>query len=690
MKKRIGWAAIAVALSACGGEGALREAVEETAPRYEWRVERDEWGVPTAIGARDADAAYAFAQAHAEDDFANIQSFVFAAAGMAGRLQGKAGAASDYFHALLKVDERLEAYDEAVPADVRAVLEGYAAGLNAYALDHPEERKVGPWPVTGRTVAAGFILTSPLFYGLNDEVGRLAAGGYDPCTPKKPLELADAFSAPAPNGSNAFAVSPRGSDDGATRLIVNSHQPFEGPLAWYEARIRSEEGWNLGGGTFSGAPFPLVGYNETLAFGATVNRPDLVDHYALVVEKGRKNQYFFDGEWRDFEKRRVKLRVRFGPIIIPATRTIRYSVHGPVYDTPSGPVAVSFATGGIKGAEAFFRLGKARSIDEFLDALKVRGIASFNYVAADADGRIAFVYNGSLPRRGGGWDGDGCAPGDDPAYLWGETLPLSANPQVIDPPSGWVYSANATPFSATDPDDDLDPADYPSSLGVEPASKRTNRSLRAVETLAAAAPISREELEAAKFDITYSENYGIRDMVREIVALAQEGDPEIAAIADVLREWDFRIDRESRAALLATTLYSPFGTADYYDYPRPDFVTTIKDRAAEVRARFGRLDPVYGEVVRHRRGDFDAPIDGGPDVLRAIRFAPDEDGLLKTVHGDGFMAFVEWDADGRQTVRTIHQYGAAKERPGDRHFADQAPLYVDEAWRDAPAPAEGG
>ena len=33
-------------------------------------------------------------------------------------------------------------------------------------------------------------------------------------------------------GSNVYAISPKLSDDKSTMLGINSHQPFEGELAW--------------------------------------------------------------------------------------------------------------------------------------------------------------------------------------------------------------------------------------------------------------------------------------------------------------------------------------------------------------------------------------------------------------------------------------------------------------------------
>ena len=188
-----------------------------------------------------------------------------------------------------------------------------------------------------------------------------------------------------------------------------------------------------------------------------------------------------------------------------------------------------------------------------------------------------------------------------------------------------------------------------------------------------------------KFDITYSENHGLRAAVARIIEEAKT-DPELEEIAAVLADYDFTGGKESRGAILAMTIYTPFGTADHYGYPRPDFVPTVKNRARRVREIFGRLDPTFEEAVRHRRGDVDVAIEGGPDLLRALRWEITGD-TLRANFGDGFMAFVEWEADGTQKVRTIHQYGAAVGRPDSPHYDDQAELYAAKGWKTVPPPA---
>ena len=69
------------------------------------------------------------------------------------------------------------------------------------------------------------------------------------------------------------------------------------------------------GGLFPGSPFIFVGFNENIAWGFTVNKPDLSDSYLLEINPENKNQYLLDGKWEDFSTERIKLPIKiFGPI----------------------------------------------------------------------------------------------------------------------------------------------------------------------------------------------------------------------------------------------------------------------------------------------------------------------------------------------------------------------------------------
>ena len=111
--------------------------------------------------------------------------------------------------------------------------------------------------------------------------------------------------------SNVFAVSPKRSSDGYTRLWINSHQPWDGPVAWYEAHLVSNEGWDFYGGFFPGSPVPLLGHNKYLGWSHTVNSPDLIDIYKLTINPENDNQYWFEGFWKDLSVKKAKIKIDF-------------------------------------------------------------------------------------------------------------------------------------------------------------------------------------------------------------------------------------------------------------------------------------------------------------------------------------------------------------------------------------------
>ena len=213
------------------------------ADSYDATIERDEWGVPHVFGKRDADVSFGIGYAHSEDDFATIQDVLIATRGKLASVKGERAAVSDYLVNLMGIWETIDArYESDLSPEVREVIEDYADGVNYYAALHPEGVIDGFLPVTGEDVAAGFMFKAPFFYGLDKTLMAVFEGriGKEEGLSKQGVDAFLPAKDPLPIGSNGVAVSPARSADGATRLLVNSHQPFTGPVAWYEAVLDSD------------------------------------------------------------------------------------------------------------------------------------------------------------------------------------------------------------------------------------------------------------------------------------------------------------------------------------------------------------------------------------------------------------------------------------------------------------------
>jgi acyl-homoserine-lactone acylase len=141
--------------------------------KYDVEIARDSFGVPHINGKTDADTAYGLAYAHAEDDFSTIEDVVAMTRGRYGALAGSDGAKVDYVLHFLGARETADRRYTELSPEVRAVAEGYAAGLNHYAKKHPQEVRLSKlFPVTGQDIVTGFVLRAPFFYGLDSVIGQ--------------------------------------------------------------------------------------------------------------------------------------------------------------------------------------------------------------------------------------------------------------------------------------------------------------------------------------------------------------------------------------------------------------------------------------------------------------------------------------------------------------------------------------
>jgi acyl-homoserine-lactone acylase len=644
----------------------LMGAAAEAAPATyadEVRIRRDEWGVPHIRAKSDAAAAYGLAWAQAEDDFATIQEAVFQSRGRLAELKGPAGIENDYLVHLQDVwgTVRRRYARDLAPA-TRKVMEAYAAGVNAYAAKHPDMVLPGLLPITGQDLAAATTFRGPSFYGLDDVFRRTL----------RPQSQKLALAEPKlETGSNGVAVAPSRSADGATRLLVNSHQPFTGALAWYEAVIQTDEGWHVAGGFFPGGPFMLHGHNAHLGWASTVNNPDLADVFQLTVNPANREEYRLDGAWKRFESRWAEIKVKRADGGFDVMRKeIARSAHGPVVRSDRGVFAIRYAgMGEIRQNEQYFAMNKARNLAEWKAAMAMGVLPSINYVYGDAKGNVGYVHNGRYPVRKDGVDWSGVVPGDRSDLIWATQLPFAKIPQVWNPKSGWVFNANNTPFQATSEADNLKPEAFAKTLGLQ--TNMTNRAWRALETYGADTSITAEEFEAYKYDLAYSAKSDLAKALTLLGALNAKDDAELAAAQALLKDWDRRTDRESRAAPLAVlTVLKLLQT------PARPPVAVLKETMAELRTHFGRIDPTWGEVNRIRRGKVDLPVDGGPDIFRAIYGRPDPDGRLRGLAGDTFIMFVTWDRAGAMSSTSIHQFGSATLDETSRHYADQTPLFA--------------
>ena len=633
-------------------------------------IARDAYGVPHIFAPTDPEVAYGIAWAHAEDDFTTIQTLLLTGKGKLSTYLGKKGAPVDFVVGLLNTRTIVDAQISQMDPKFLLLVKGYLMGLEAYAKAHPNEvLNKHVFPISVEEYLSSTVFSVAVFCGVDKTLPKILNGTIP--------QLAG-FTG---EGSNAFAIHASKSTSEENMLVINAHQPIEGATAFYEAHLQSEEGWNILGGLFPGAPLIFHGVTPNTAWAHTVNFQDKIDVYQLQTDKAHPNQYLVDGNWLTLEKRKIKLNIKGIPI--PIYKTVYTSIYGPTVATPSGTF-FSMRLPSLMDAGAlqqWYAMNRANNFTEFKTALNQNHLAMFNIMYADNKDTIFYISNGKMPYRNAdtSYHWNSTVPGNTMATLWTKFKPLNELPQMLNPASGYLFNTNHSPFLATEEKYNLNPKNYDVNDGYE--TYHNNRSQRAKELIDPLAKISYEDLKRIKFDQSLPSKilfpYGFN---ADSMFLVNPNDhPQLANIITTLTSWDHAAVVNSKGAAIYNLAY--YFVPQIMEGRKNDNLTTkeaviVYQKIYDyLTTHFGRTDIVLGDLQKLVRGEESWPQGGMPDVLAAVMSEPYKDGTRKMNSGDAYINLVRFPKDGSlPKIETVNTFGASmhKESP---HFADQRAMY---------------
>jgi penicillin amidase len=252
---------------------------------------------------------------------------------------------------------------------------------------------------------------------------------------------ASRLSEPLQAGSNVFAVAGSRTADGRAWLANDMHLQLGVPNIWYRAVLVVPDGpdgvpGRAMGATLPGGPGLVVGSNGKVAWGLTNTGGDwcdLIDVGPIPAGSPYTTYQTPDGPTKEARvhveplrikgeatKRRASMWTEWGPVVGQDTHQHRLAARWIAHD----PKAVDL---GVVG------LAESRTLEELLDRANRAGGPQLNLMAADANGRIGWTITGRVPDR------------SDPSRPWTRYLDPAKSPRVIDPPSGYLWNANARP-----------------------------------------------------------------------------------------------------------------------------------------------------------------------------------------------------------------------------------------------------
>ena len=586
---------------------ATRNTNERVATPYgEGTVRYDDVGVPTIQADTEQGLYFAVGYVHAADRLFQMDLFRRRMAGTLAAAVGEQGVETDLFYTSMDFQGAAEANWEVVrDTPTGDALEAYTAGVEAYRAREGLPMEFGllgyepepwtpvasmliekqlAWGLTGSfrslrraTVADGLgeevaqsLFPSRLDHdvpilrgesqipgGGNGENGGGGNGGGDgegsagdssanfDGSASSLSSWLSTFESPRGTGSNSWLVSGERTESGRPLVANDPHLTLVAPPVWHQMYQRGP-GVSVDGVTFPGVPFVVIGQNRAGAWGFTNTNGDVLDVYTYEIDG---DQYRYGEEWREFDTTERTVEVSGGA---DRTVTVKKSVHGPVIQRENATVGVAW-TGlqGSRTAIAVHELDRSGNREEAVAALRKFDSPTQNVVYADREGDAFFGVTGLIPVRrtdgevvrgdrvfdGSAREGEwpGYAPYGVPDFESGwipfEEKPqtrepdylATANQRLVDDPEHYIAESYAAPFRAQRIYDMLDER----ARSDEPFD---------FEYLQRVQLDTRDERAAVFTEVVLASRDAMSDRARDA--------------ADRLAGWDYRMDRDSRAALV--------------------------------------------------------------------------------------------------------------------------------------------
>ena len=628
---------------------------------------RDSFGVPHIYAKTDAELAYGLAWAHSEDDFKTIQEAYLAGNGLLSKHIGLRGAPADFLTQLIRSDHVIDSLYHTIDKNFIKVIEGYAQGINRFAELNSDQILVKKlFPITTKKMIRYSFLQLFISSEGDDFIRTIVEN-----TTRK-ISFLDNNKL----GSNLFAFSTNITKNGETYLGINTHQPLDGPTSWYEAHLVSEEGTNIIGATFAGAPCILTGTNENLGWTHTVNYPDKTDIFQL--EMTDRNHYKFDDQILRLKKFKAKAYIKIFGIPIRVKKKYYESIYGPTLKNKNGFFSVrSGSLFNIRALEQWWKMNKAKNFDEFYEILEMNQIPGYNIGYADKDDNIFYISNGIIPIRNESYNWKGIVPGNTKKTLWTEYYKTKELPQVLNPKSGYVYNANHSPFKSTSLDENPNPNSFSSNMNYELYDN--NRSKRIFELINSYDSIDYIDFKAIKYDHTFPTpfHYNFMD-INKIMEMNPNEYPEIKELLENIQNWDRKTNIESIGAGSFAMFY--YNLRKYYrksylnrKFSKDIIAECLFEIKEQMLKYFKTTNVKLGDYQKLVRGDKEIPIWGMPDVITAMNASNYKDGKIRVTHGESYIQFAKFSKKGTE-IESIISYGSS-DHEDSKYYSDQMDIY---------------
>ena len=536
------------------------------------KVFRDRYGIPHMKAESELDAFFAQGFVTAQDRLWHMEYDRRRGSGRWAEAVGESAVAQDKMMRRFRLEASAKADYQVMDPHTKDVFDAYAAGVNAFITSGdalPVEYRITrlepePWqPWDGLTaykvrhISMGVFESKVWRARMVREVGPEAAGklfpGFEPgylmilppgSTSPGPLdeglkELAEGAAGlnhlnEMDSGSNSWVLSGAETATGKPILAGDSHRALDTPSAYYQNQVACPE-FDVVGLSFPGVPgFPHFGHNGRVSWSVTHTAADYQD---LYVERFQDGKYLYKDRWLDAETHDETIKVRDGTDV---HTKVTVTQHGPVIaGYPDQGSGLAFKYTATERAstwpEILWRMLRVENSKELVDSMSGWVDPCNNLLFADIHGNMGYLCRGRIPIRSrvNGWLP---VPGWMGEHEWEGDIPFDELPVSINPPEGYIATANNRPVGD----------DYPHYIAIDFTPEfRVRLVTEGLKSLHRPTAEDMEQVHAQRVSIPALAYLGV---IKQI----DPKDAAIKAAKDLLLDWN----GEMNANQVQPTIYS--------------------------------------------------------------------------------------------------------------------------------------
>jgi penicillin G amidase len=537
------------------------------------RVLRDHWGVPHIYAENQHDLFFAQGYVVAQDRLFQMELWKRSGQGRLAEILGPSALPRDIYARRLWYRGNMDAEYQSYAPDTKQILEAFTSGINAFIEERekpggqglpfefqlagfkpdkwkPEEclNRMAAFSMTGNgfrelqhaqlVAILGAERTSHLINtDPHVDLDPAPRSNFDGLSPKLLSGLVGsdvriAFPEKALAESNDWTISGEMTQSGKPLLANDPHRVLAVPSLRYMVHLVAP-GWDVIGAGEPGLPGVALGHNQNIAWGFTIFGLDQQDLYLEELNANNPLQYKTASGWEAMRIEKETFAVRGQASV---TEDLSFTRHGPVmWSDGKRALAMKWigAEPGTAGYLGSLAVDRAQNWKEFEAAMQRWKVPSENIVYADRAGNIGEYSIGLAPIRS--WTGLLPVPGSG-GFEWSGFVPADQLPHFFNPSAGFVATANNR----------MTPDGYPYKMGFQWYSVYRARRIKEVLEQArnSKQKLNVTDMEKLQNDLLSLPARKLTGLLRQAATRSDD------ALVQLLFSWDFRVTRDSAAAVL--------------------------------------------------------------------------------------------------------------------------------------------